>query len=250
MKGDLILASIALKCSHSNSVCFPLDGQEIGIGAGQHSRIPCTRIAGDRWLRGQPSVLDMKFKKGVIRAEISNSVDVLVNGTVHQDMDKKAWENSFENPPKLLPIADRQEWLLKFAYVSLSSHAFFPFRDNIDRAVQSNMKYIISASCSAQDDMVRKAYDEHKVTLVHSNSRLFYHQHQLTSVLFLFYPLLLLNPFFQSYQALLPAVSVFCLLQFHHQFYMSEQGARYHFCIHCAIIMRNSAITRFFSEVT
>ncbi|XP_022258328.1 bifunctional purine biosynthesis protein PURH-like [Limulus polyphemus] len=137
---DLIVATIALKYTQSNSVCYAKDGQVIGIGAGQQSRIHCTRLAGEKatnwWLRQHPKVLGMIFKSGVKRAEMSNIIDVFVNGTVGKDMPEDIWRSSLENPPSLLTQAEREEWIGKLSEVALSSDAFFPFRDNIDRAQQ------------------------------------------------------------------------------------------------------------------
>jgi phosphoribosylaminoimidazolecarboxamide formyltransferase/IMP cyclohydrolase len=137
---DLIVAQIALKYTQSNSVCYAKDGQIIGIGAGQQSRIHCTRLAGDKanvwWLRHHPRVLAMKFKQGVKRAEISNAIDNFVNGTVGQDMPQQQFESMFnaDNIPKLLTCEEKREWINKLSGVALGSDAFFPFRDNIDRA--------------------------------------------------------------------------------------------------------------------
>ena len=178
---DLILASIALKYTQSNSVCYAVDDQVIGIGAGQQSRIHCTRIAGDKannwWLRRHPSVVGMKFKEGLKRAEISNVIDVFVNGTVGQDMDADSWSSFVKDPPSQLSSIERKEWISKLSGVSLSSDAFFPFCDNIDRAVQSGVEFFVSPSGSSQDDAVRKACDDNDVTLIHThtNTRLFHH---------------------------------------------------------------------------
>lgn len=135
---DLIIAQIALKYTQSNSVCYAKDGQVIGIGAGQQSRIHCTRLAGDKannwWLRQHPRVLTLEFKKGVKRAEISNAIDNYVNGTVGQDMPKEQFEAMFDKVPEPLTDADKKEWVQKLTGVALGSDAFFPFRDNVDRA--------------------------------------------------------------------------------------------------------------------
>ncbi|CAH3180450.1 unnamed protein product [Porites lobata] len=176
---DLTVASIALKYTQSNSVCYAKDGQVIGIGAGQQSRIHCTRLAGDKannwWLRQHPRVMGMVFKKGVKRAEMSNAIDVYVNGTVGQDTDKEAWTEMFENPPELLTEADRKEWIATLKGVSLSSDAFFPFRDNIDRAHLSGVEFIASPAGSVADEVCIKAADEHNMTMVLTNMRLFHH---------------------------------------------------------------------------
>ncbi|CAK8683705.1 unnamed protein product [Clavelina lepadiformis] len=178
-KQDLLVAAIALKYTQSNSVCYAKDGQVIGIGAGQQSRIHCTRLAGDKadnwWLRHHPSVLGMKFKKGIKRAEMSNLIDVFVNGMIGQDMDLDCWKSSFENPPDLLTKEERVKWIEQLKGVSLSSDAFFPFRDNIDRAHQSGVQYIASPNGSAQDEVVKDACNEHNITLIHTDLRLFHH---------------------------------------------------------------------------
>ncbi|XP_013392064.1 bifunctional purine biosynthesis protein PURH [Lingula anatina] len=176
---DLIVATIALKYAQSNSVCYAKNGQVVGIGAGQQSRIHCTRLAGDKtnnwWLRHHPRILGMQFKKGVKRAEMSNLIDIYVNGTVGQDMDTMSWESNFENPPERLTEEDRKEWLGQLKGVALSSDAFFPFRDNIDRAYQSGVQYVASPSGSTNDNIVIEACNDHSITLVHTDVRLFHH---------------------------------------------------------------------------
>ncbi|XP_035697623.1 bifunctional purine biosynthesis protein ATIC-like [Branchiostoma floridae] len=176
---DLIVASVALKYAQSNSVCYARDGQVIGIGAGQQSRIHCMRLAGDKannwWLRQHPKVLNMTFKKGVKRAEMSNVIDVYVNGTVGQDMETSAWESMLEKPPEQLTESERGQWISQLKGVALSSDAFFPFRDNIDRGHQSGVEYIASPVGSVQDQIVIEACDEHYITMVHTNLRLFHH---------------------------------------------------------------------------
>ncbi|XP_017891497.1 bifunctional purine biosynthesis protein PURH [Ceratina calcarata] len=176
---DLIVATIALKYTQSNSVCYAKDGQVIGIGAGQQSRIHCTRLAGDKadnwWLRQHPKVTDMKFKKSTKRAEISNAIDNYVNGSIGKDMDEATWAAMYEQVPQKLLENDRVEWIKKLDNVALSSDAFFPFRDNVDRARLSGVKYIASPSGSVNDEGVIQACDEHKITMVHTNLRLFHH---------------------------------------------------------------------------
>ncbi|KAI7694051.1 Bifunctional purine biosynthesis protein PURH [Sarcoptes scabiei] len=155
---DLIVATIAVKYTQSNSVCYAKDGQVIGIGAGQQSRIHCTRLAGDKaenwWLRQHPRITQAVYKKHVKRAEISNLVDAYVNGIVGTEMDLNTFNDSFENPPKLLSNAERKDWIKKMANVAVSSDAFFPFRDNIDRAHQSGVKYVASPGGSTNDKSI------------------------------------------------------------------------------------------------
>ncbi|XP_029815453.1 bifunctional purine biosynthesis protein PURH, partial [Manacus vitellinus] len=176
---DLIVASIAVKYTQSNSVCYAKDGQVIGIGAGQQSRIHCTRLAGDKannwWLRHHPRVLSMKFKAGVKRAEISNAIDQYVTGTIGEDEDLVKWQALFEEVPKQLTEVEKKQWIAKLSAVSLSSDAFFPFRDNVDRAKRSGVQFIAAPSGSAADDIVIDACNELGITLIHTNLRLFHH---------------------------------------------------------------------------
>ncbi|KAJ7345030.1 hypothetical protein JRQ81_000980 [Phrynocephalus forsythii] len=176
---DLIVATIAVKYTQSNSVCYAKDGQVVGIGAGQQSRIHCTRLAGDKanhwWLRHHPQVLAMKFKAGVKRAEISNAIDQYVSGTIGEDEDLVKWKALFEEVPAMLTEADKKAWIEKLKGVSLSSDAFFPFRDNVDRAKRSGVQFIAAPAGSAADQIVIEACDELGITLIHTNLRLFHH---------------------------------------------------------------------------
>ncbi|EPY81436.1 bifunctional purine biosynthesis protein PURH isoform 3 [Camelus ferus] len=176
---DLIVATIAVKYTQSNSVCYAKNGQVIGIGAGQQSRIHCTRLAGDKanywWLRHHPQVLSMKFKTGVKRAEISNAIDQYVTGTIGEDEDLVKWKALFEEVPELLTEAEKKDWVDKLNEVSISSDAFFPFRDNVDRAKRSGVAYIAAPSGSAADKVVIEACDELGIILAHTNLRLFHH---------------------------------------------------------------------------
>ncbi|CAH1647083.1 unnamed protein product [Spodoptera littoralis] len=177
---DLIVATIALKYTQSNSVCYARDGQVVGIGAGQQSRIHCTRLAGGKaalwWMRRHPRVLAMKFKQGVTRAVQSNAIDNYVNGTIGSDLPLEQWNTLFDGQaPALLTEQERTEWVSKMDRVALASDAFFPFRDNIDRAVQCGVEYIGSPSGSNNDQEVIEACNEHKIVLAHTNLRLFHH---------------------------------------------------------------------------
>ncbi|KAK3098772.1 hypothetical protein FSP39_022970 [Pinctada imbricata] len=176
---DLIVASITLKYTQSNSVCYAKGGQVIGIGAGQQSRIHCTRLAGDKannwWLRHHPRVIGMKFRTGIKRAEMNNAIDQFVLGTVGVDMDTESWEKMFDNPPAQLTETERREWISQLKGVSLSSDAFFPFRDNIDRAALSGVEYIASPAGSTNDSGIIEACNNHNMVLVHTNTRLFHH---------------------------------------------------------------------------
>lgn len=176
---DLLVATIGLKYAQSNSVCYAKNGQVIGIGAGQQSRIHCTRLAGEKarnwWLRQHPKVLDLKFKSCVKRAERSNAIDVMVEGRVGTEIPLQDWQNLFENVPELLSQEDIADWVGKLDGVALSSDAFFPFRDNIDHAKQYGVKYIASPGGSNNDESVIEACNQYGITLVHTGLRLFHH---------------------------------------------------------------------------
>ncbi|RXM99475.1 Bifunctional purine biosynthesis protein PURH [Acipenser ruthenus] len=176
---DLIVASIAVKYTQSNSVCYAKDGQVIGIGAGQQSRIHCTRLAGDKannwWLRHHPTVLSMQFKTGVKRAEIANAIDQYVSGTIGEDADLEAWKGMFEEVPALLSVNEKNNWISSLKGVALSSDAFFPFRDNVDRAKKSGVEFIAAPSGSAADQVVIDACNELGIALAHTSLRLFHH---------------------------------------------------------------------------
>lgn len=176
---DLIVASIAVKYTQSNSVCYAKDGQVIGIGAGQQSRIHCTRLAGDKadnwWLRHHPRVLAMSFRGGAKRAEVANAIDQYVSGTIGEGVDLAAWEAMFEEVPELLSETEKKNWSSSQQGVALSSDAFFPFRDNVDRAKRSGVEYIAAPAGSTADQVVINACNELGITLVHTNLRLFHH---------------------------------------------------------------------------
>uniref|UniRef100_A0A9J8A0D2 Bifunctional purine biosynthesis protein ATIC n=1 Tax=Cyprinus carpio carpio TaxID=630221 RepID=A0A9J8A0D2_CYPCA len=176
---DLIVASIAVKYTQSNSVCYAKDGQVIGIGAGQQSRIHCTRLAGDKadnwWLRHHPRVLNMKFHSGIKRAEMANAIDQYVSGTIGEGPDKEVWKSLFEEVPETLSEVEKKSWISSLQAVALSSDAFFPFRDNVDRAKQSGVEYIVAPSGSTADEVVINACNELGITLVHTKIRLFHH---------------------------------------------------------------------------
>ncbi|KAF4119096.1 bifunctional purine biosynthesis protein PURH [Onychostoma macrolepis] len=176
---DLIVASIAVKYTQSNSVCYAKDGQVIGIGAGQQSRIHCTRLAGDKadnwWLRHHPQVLNMKFRSGVKRAEMANAIDQYVSGIIREGPDMEVWKGLFDKVPETLSEVEKKNWISSLQAVALSSDAFFPFRDNVDRAKRSGVEYIAAPSGSTADEVVINACNELGITLVHTKIRLFHH---------------------------------------------------------------------------
>jgi len=177
---DLTLAWITLKYTQSNSVCFVADGQAIGIGAGQQSRIHCVRLAGqkaDLWfLRQHPSVLDLPFKPGIKRPDRDNAIDQFLRDDVTPN-EKADWGNIFAHAhaPRQLTLDEKHEWLSKLDSVTLGSDAFFPFRDSIDRAAASGVKYVLEPGGSTRDDAVIQAANEYGMTMIFSGVRLFHH---------------------------------------------------------------------------
>ena len=177
-KRDLLISMITLKYTQSNSVCFVLDGQVIGVGAGQQSRIHCTRLAGSKadiwYLRQHPSVLNLPFKEGISTPERDNAIDQYLRDDI-TPMEMKEWGNVFKEIPNRLTKEEKIEWLSNLTGVSLGSDAFFPFRDNIDRAAQSGVKYIVQPGGSVRDDIVIDACNEYDIAMVYSGLRLFHH---------------------------------------------------------------------------
>jgi phosphoribosylaminoimidazolecarboxamide formyltransferase / IMP cyclohydrolase len=177
-KRDLLIAMITLKYTQSNSVCFALDGQVIGVGAGQQSRIHCTRLAGskaDIWfLRQHPSVLALPFKDGLKKAERDNAIDQYLRSDVTEE-ETRTWNEVFTEIPRKLTDEEKIEWLSKLKGVSLASDAFFPFRDNIDRAAKSGVEYISQPGGSIRDDDVIEACNDYNMVMAFSNLRLFHH---------------------------------------------------------------------------
>ena len=175
---DMLIASITLKYTQSNSVCFAADGQVIGVGAGQQSRVHCTRLAGakaDLWrLRQHPRVLELPFKPDVKRPDRDNAIDQFLQPDV-TDAEKLNWSNIFIESPHQLTAEERRAWLDGMTNVVLGSDAFFPFRDSIDRASKSGVKYIVQPGGSNRDDDVIAACDEYGMSMVFSGVRLFHH---------------------------------------------------------------------------
>ncbi|CAI2165656.1 6376_t:CDS:10 [Funneliformis geosporum] len=176
---DLLVATIALKYTQSNSVCYAKNGMVIGLGAGQQSRIHCTRLAGDKadnwWLRHHPKVVGFDFKKESKRADKSNAIDLYILDKIGEGLERASWESQFNTVPEPLTKEERVSHLASLSGVALSSDAFFPFSDNIHRAHQSGVSYIAAPNGSVQDEEVVKAADEHGMVLAHTNLRLFHH---------------------------------------------------------------------------
>jgi phosphoribosylaminoimidazolecarboxamide formyltransferase/IMP cyclohydrolase len=175
---EMMVAWIALKYTQSNSVCFAVDGQVIGVGAGQQSRIHCTRLAGvkaDLWrLRQHPAVLGLKFRPGVGRPDRDNAIDQFLRDDVTPS-EKAGWDSIFAERPRPLAPEEKRSWLSGTQGVVLGSDAFFPFRDSIDRASQSGVKYVLQPGGSNRDDAVIQACDEYGMLMVFSGIRLFHH---------------------------------------------------------------------------
>ncbi|HBR59200.1 MAG TPA: phosphoribosylaminoimidazolecarboxamide formyltransferase, partial [Deltaproteobacteria bacterium] len=175
---DLVLASITLKYTQSNSVAYALDGQMIGIGAGQQSRVDCTKLAGrkaDAWfLRQHPKARNLPFHEQVGSVERTNARILCIEGGMTAP-ELRAWESLFKGPAEALSVIEKEEWLTKLAGVSLSSDAFFPFRDNIDQASKRGVHYVVQPGGSNRDEEVIAATDEYGMVMLFSGIRLFHH---------------------------------------------------------------------------
>ena len=176
---DLVLSLITLKYTQSNSVCYALDGQAIGIGAGQQSRIHCTRLAGgkaDMWyLRQHPRTLALRFAQGLGRADRDNAIDVFLGDAPEEVTGDAVWSRYFAERPEPLSPQEKRAWLDTMHGVSLGSDAFFPFGDNIERAARSGVAYIAQPGGSIRDDLVVEACDRHGIAMALTGARLFHH---------------------------------------------------------------------------
>lgn len=178
-KRDLIIALITLKYTQSNSVCYVKDGQAISIGAGQQSRIHCTRLAGSKadtwWLRQCPKVMNLPFKPGIRRADRDNTIDVYVSEEHDDILREGVWQQFFTERPAVLTREEKREWIAKNNNVALGSDAFFPFGDNIERAHKSGVQYIAQAGGSIRDDNVIETCDKYGIAMAFTGVRLFHH---------------------------------------------------------------------------
>jgi len=175
---DMTIAWIALKYTQSNSVCYVKDGQTIGVGAGQQSRVHCARLAGskaDLWyLRQHPRVLDLPFMPGIKRPDRDNAIDQFLQSGV-TEAEKANWKNLFTEIPAQLTADERREWLDTLNDVTLGSDAFFPFQDSIDRAAKTGVRYVLQPGGSTRDEDVIAACNEYGMTMIFSGVRLFHH---------------------------------------------------------------------------
>ena len=178
-KNDLLLALITLKYTQSNSVCYVKDGQTIGVGAGQQSRIHCTRLAGskaDNWmLRQHPKVLGLQFVDGIRRPNRDNAIDVYISDEYEDVLADGVWQQTFKVRPEVLTAEEKKEWIAKLSGVSLGSDAFFPFGDNVERAHKSGVQYIAQPGGSIRDDNVIETCDKYGIVMAFTGMRLFHH---------------------------------------------------------------------------
>lgn len=178
-KRDLIIALITLKYTQSNSVCYAKDGQAIGVGAGQQSRIHCTRLAGNKadiwYLRQCPKVLSLPFRDDIRRPDRDNTIDVYISDDYEDVLAEGTWQLFFKTKPEPLTREEKKEWLSTFSGVSLGSDAFFPFGDNIERAKKSGVQYIAQPGGSIRDDHVIDTCNKYHMTMAFTGIRLFHH---------------------------------------------------------------------------
>ncbi len=178
-KIDLAISMITLKYTQSNSVCYVKDGQAIGIGAGQQSRIHCTRLAGQKadnwWLRQAPQVLNLPFVDDIKRADRDNAIDLFIGEDYPDVLGDDVWAKTFKTRPDVFTIQEKKEWIAKNTNVSLGSDAFFPFGDNIERAHRSGVKYVAEPGGSIRDDHVIETCNKYGMVMAFTGIRLFHH---------------------------------------------------------------------------
>ena len=178
-KRDMKISLIILKYTQSNSVCFVKDGQAIGIGAGQQSRIHCTRLAGQKadnwWLRQCPKVMNLPFKEKIRRADRDNAIDLYIGEEYMDVLADGVWENTFKVKPEVFTREEKRAWLDQLTGVALGSDAFFPFSDNVERAKKSGVKYIAQPGGSVRDDLVIECADKYDMVMAFTGIRLFHH---------------------------------------------------------------------------
>ena len=178
-KDNLIIALITLKYTQSNSVCYVKDGQAIGIGAGQQSRVHCTRLAGQKadnwWLRQSPQVLGLQFVDGIKRADRDNAIDVYIGEEYEDVLAEGKWQTLFKVKPAVFTREEKKAWLAKNTNVAVGSDAFFPFGDNIERARKSGVTVVAQPGGSVRDDQVIETADKYGMVMCFNGIRLFHH---------------------------------------------------------------------------
>ena len=178
-KIDLIVSLITLKYTQSNSVCYVKDGQTIGVGAGQQSRIHCTRLAGNKadnwWMRQHPKVLGLQFVDGIRRPDRDNAIDIYTSDEYEDVLSEGVWQNSFQVKPEVLTAEEKAAWIAQMSGVTVGSDAFFPFGDNVERAQKSGVQYIAQPGGSIRDDNVIETCDKYGIAMAFTGIRLFHH---------------------------------------------------------------------------
>jgi len=178
-KNDMLLSLITLKYTQSNSVCYVKDGMTIGVGAGQQSRIHCTRLAGNKadiwWLRQHPKVLGLQFVDNIRRPDRDNAIDIYISDEHDDVLAEGVWQNTFKVKPEVLTEAEKKEWIAQMSGVTVGSDAFFPFGDNVERARKSGVQYIAQPGGSIRDDQVIATADKYGMVMAFTGIRLFHH---------------------------------------------------------------------------
>ena len=178
-KHDMLLSLITLKYTQSNSVCYVKNGMTIGVGAGQQSRIHCTRLAGSKaeiwWLRQHPKVLDLRFVEGIRRPDRDNAIDLYISEEHEDVLAEGVWQTIFQVRPEVLTAQEKREWIARLSDVTVGSDAFFPFGDNVERAHKSGVRYIVQPGGSIRDDQVIATADKHGMVMAFTGARLFHH---------------------------------------------------------------------------
>ena len=176
---DMLLSLITLKYTQSNSVCYVKNGMTIGVGAGQQSRIHCTRLAGSKaeiwWLRQHPKVLDLRFVEGIRRPDRDNAIDLYISEEHEDVLAEGVWQTIFQVRPEVLTAQEKREWIARLSDVTVGSDAFFPFGDNVERAHKSGVRYIVQPGGSIRDDQVIATADKHGMVMAFTGARLFHH---------------------------------------------------------------------------
>ena len=178
-KNDMLLSLITLKYTQSNSVCYVKDGMTIGVGAGQQSRIHCTRLAGNKadiwWLRQHPKVLGLQFVDNIRRPDRDNAIDIYSSDEHDDVLAEGVWQTIFKTKPEVLTKEEKKEWIAQLSDVTVGSDAFFPFGDNVERARKSGVKYIVQPGGSIRDDLVIETADKYGMVMAFTGLRLFHH---------------------------------------------------------------------------
>ena len=179
VKHDMLLALITLKYTQSNSVCYVKNGMTVGVGAGQQSRIHCTRLAGDKaniwWLRQHPKVLGLQFVDGIRRPNRDNAIDLYISDEYEDVLADGVWQDIFKVKPEILTAEEKTAWIAQMSGLTVGSDAFFPFGDNVERARKSGVQYIVQPGGSIRDDQVIETANKYGIVMSFTGVRLFHH---------------------------------------------------------------------------